>query len=433
MLNAMCAVVGGALRANVGRSRLGDNKACGLGMAMFAINVVLGFTVALPSNFASQGNAMQMALAVLAIAVASVPLWRRFTPINPSVVTHCLIAGQVYFFIPWLYFSNPSTLGLLFISLGLVAMIVFSWERPVSIVLAMTIPYGAYMAHIAGGGVVPTDATWYNFLVTHSLTVALTLAFAYVEAVDRISRMKATRSLMGIMAHELRTPLASMSLASSYFEGISSHLPVDMQKQFDSVCLNVSTVIRQMHSIIDLQIANAKSMGGRSKGERIDLVALVTTVVDEYPYKCRAHQTAVVLRLDQPTDVFASYQLVYQVCTNLLKNALTALEHNPREATPGDIEVAVSLSKGRMGTVEFKDRGCGMSPAQLERIFEPFYSTAPGASHGLGMTFVKQAVEIHHGHVDVWSTEGKGTTVRVSLPLVKGESKFAPLGGAEWK
>lgn len=433
MLNAMCTVVGGALRANVGRARLGDDKASMFGLAMLAINVILGYTVSLPAAFTSQGYTMQIVLAGFSIAVAFVPLWRRFTLLNPSFATHCLIAGQVFFYIPWLYFSNPSTLGLLFISLGLVAMIVFSWERPVSIVLAMTIPYGAYLAHIAGGGVVPSDATWYNFLVTHCLTIALTLAFAYVEAVERISRMKATRSLMGIMAHELRTPLASMSLASSYFEGLSSQLPESMQKQFDSVCLNVTTVIRQMHSIIDLQIANAKSMGGRVKGERIDLVSLVSNVVKEYPYKCQAHQTALVLRLDQTVDVFASYQLVYQVCTNLLKNALTALEHNPREAATGDIEVSVALSKGRMGTVEFKDRGCGMSQTQLERIFEPFYSTAPGASHGLGMTFVKQAVEMHHGHVDVWSSEGRGTTVRVSLPLVKGDSMFAPLGSAEWK
>ncbi|MGE5664364.1 MAG: sensor histidine kinase [Deltaproteobacteria bacterium] len=111
-----------------------------------------------------------------------------------------------------------------------------------------------------------------------------------------------------------------------------------------------------------------------------------------------------------------------QVLTNVVKNALDA-------ARPGGGRVAVRLSGGaRPGAgpatdagadgyvrVTVEDDGPGMSEAEMEKMFQPFYTTkAQGV--GLGMSIVKRLVELHGGEVRVASTAGAGTAVTVSLP-----------------
>lgn len=79
------------------------------------------------------------------------------------------------------------------------------------------------------------------------------------------------------------------------------------------------------------------------------------------------------------------------------------------------------------------DHGIGMSPEQLARIFERFYRADPSGSipgTGLGMSLVKEIVELQGGRVDIASTPGRGTTVTLWLPLARDSQRPARHAGA---
>ena len=108
---------------------------------------------------------------------------------------------------------------------------------------------------------------------------------------------------------------------------------------------------------------------------------------------------------------------IEQVTINLIKNAL--------QAVPEGGVVDVHLKKECMASwpcvaLVIADNGPGIAPENLERVFEPYFSTK-ARGMGLGMHIVKTHVEAHGGSLTIESKVGKGTTVRVRLPLLRGE------------
>ena len=105
-----------------------------------------------------------------------------------------------------------------------------------------------------------------------------------------------------------------------------------------------------------------------------------------------------------------------QVLINLLANAIDATE------PPGTIVVGASVlspnGRGPHLEITVRDPGHGMSEDEIRRVFEPFYTTkAPGRGTGLGLAIVDHIVRAHGGQVVVESRPGRGTTMRVRLPL----------------
>jgi len=121
-----------------------------------------------------------------------------------------------------------------------------------------------------------------------------------------------------------------------------------------------------------------------------------------------------------------------------LGQVLVNLAVNARDAMPGGGEVVVSTheeeypsgdaalrpegARGRHVVLSVTDSGVGIPPDVRSRIFEPFFTTKPrGAGTGLGLSTVYGIVRQSHGHVEVESEEGKGSTFRVLIPRVDGE------------
>ena len=72
--------------------------------------------------------------------------------------------------------------------------------------------------------------------------------------------------------------------------------------------------------------------------------------------------------------------------------------------------------------IEFSDSGVGVEPADLPKLWEPFFTTKPeGKGTGLGLPICRRTVEEHHGTIEIDSLPGKGTTVRIILPATEGE------------
>jgi signal transduction histidine kinase len=97
---------------------------------------------------------------------------------------------------------------------------------------------------------------------------------------------------------------------------------------------------------------------------------------------------------------------------NILANAAQALP-----ASGGSVTISTGLLEGRV-VVEISDTGKGISQPDLERIFDPFYTTKPlGEGTGLGLSISFGIVQKHQGSIRVRSTVGVGTTFAITLPV----------------
>ena len=122
---------------------------------------------------------------------------------------------------------------------------------------------------------------------------------------------------------------------------------------------------------------------------------------------------------------------IRQVVMNLIINARDAVGEDgrievhlsTRDVSGGEVVDAFtgSVRAGRYAVLRVRDNGCGIKPAELARIFEPFFSTKEDG-HGLGLAGVLGLVRAHDGFLDVKSTVGEGTTFEVYLPSVAGKS-----------
>ncbi|MHB8529209.1 MAG: ATP-binding protein [Caulobacteraceae bacterium] len=152
-------------------------------------------------------------------------------------------------------------------------------------------------------------------------------------------------------------------------------------------------------------------------------------------------------RIDLET-VLAGGLWSVQVDPGQLENAILNLAVNARDAMPegGQLTLETAntylderyardhfgVGEGQYVMVAVSDRGCGMSPAVLEKAFDPFFTTKPvGAGTGLGLSMVYGFVKQSRGHVALYSEPGEGTTVKIYLPRHLGAPEELIDGGRQ--
>ena len=116
-----------------------------------------------------------------------------------------------------------------------------------------------------------------------------------------------------------------------------------------------------------------------------------------------------------------------QVFINLFQTSIDALSENREDAR---ITVGFGSASDRSSVlVSFADTGKGIQPDQLNKIFEPFYTTKEvGQGTGLGLSIVYGIIQEHGGSIVCESSVGKGTTLTITLPTAKG-TRSAPANG----
>jgi len=112
---------------------------------------------------------------------------------------------------------------------------------------------------------------------------------------------------------------------------------------------------------------------------------------------------------DRPAIVSGDPEQLRQVCWNIARNSLKAM------SSGGTFRISLAEVDDNRLRLSFTDTGCGMSPEQVEQLFEPFTSTTGGT--GLGLSIVYQIIRDHNGTINVRSRLGEGTTITVELPV----------------
>jgi signal transduction histidine kinase len=248
------------------------------------------------------------------------------------------------------------------------------------------------------------------------VAVVAIFSIAVIAAVT-VSRQLALHELkstsVATVAHELRTPLASMRLLVDTLREGRYRGETQLREYLDLIARENARLIRLTDNFVTLSRLEHKQQAFAR--ESISPRELAEEAVQAMRPKLDSPSVHFTLHAAQPLpEMLGDREAMLAVLTNLLENAL--------KYTENDKEISLALRHDR-GNIIFSvvDNGIGLSRADRRHIFEPFYQSDQKLSRaregcGLGLSIVKHIVAAHGGQVTVTSEPGKGSAFHVMIP-----------------
>ena len=227
----------------------------------------------------------------------------------------------------------------------------------------------------------------------------------------------AKQQFLANMSHEIRTPMnAVIGMTHLLYETN----PTEAQKEYlDSLRFSADSLMGIISNILDLSKIEANEIEFEKR--TFNLVELLKSLQQTFQFKVREKPISVVLDVDPKikNHLIGDSVRLNQILTNLLGNA-------SKFTNKGTIGVKAKLvaATGGQYIIQFQvhDTGIGIDKGNLEKIFKNFKQadvkiTRKFGGTGLGLTIVKQLVELQGGSIDVNSTKGQGATFNIILPF----------------
>lgn len=238
------------------------------------------------------------------------------------------------------------------------------------------------------------------------------------ERLQQTSRLIAMGEIASSLAHELNQPLAAISSYSTACRNLAESGQLS-PPELDGALVRISEQARRAGAIIRgirefVQKREPKRSACRV-GDMVDTaLSLLAAPINRHYMHLTAEREAddVVLNADRV--------MLEQVLFNLCKNAIEAMVDNP--PAQRELLLRTTVREGWLDIV-VADRGPGIAPEQVEKLFRPFYTTKTEGM-GMGLNICRTIVEHHQGRLNVEENEGGGARFIVSLPL---PAKPAPL------
>lgn len=239
--------------------------------------------------------------------------------------------------------------------------------------------------------------------------------------------------MMAIVTHDMRSALAGVVSYMDFLrEGEFGSLSHDQHEALDLLSREVRRLLHLLEKLLHLRRLESDTP---LQQHYVFLDQLIDQVISSFSDQARIAN--VTLRHTPPAAysptervyLAGDRDMLYQVVGNLVSNGIKyagagstiSLLLNVHDAPPPLPSLAHRDDDGIWGELVVQDDGVGIDPADLPRIFEPFYRAGDArkgkqAGSGLGLSIVQQAVKQHGGHIAVTSTPGSGTTFTVWLP-----------------
>ncbi len=289
------------------------------------------------------------------------------------------------------------------------------------------------------GREIPVEISFQLVLVDggHIVSIARDITVRKLAELEReqlygeaLAAVRARDDFLSVASHELRTPLSSLKLQLDLLlrpprrAATAPALPEPVSERLRAAAGHVDRLSRLISELLDVSRITAGKL--RLDLEQVDLSALCCDVVSRFHEDAaRAGCEVTLIAAEKAPGKWDRLRLE-QVVTNLLSNALKFGAGKP-------VEVTVQNQDPRRLLV-VRDRGIGVPPEDVERIFQRFERTLSArryAGLGLGLYIVRQIVHAHGGTIRVESQPGAGSTFTVELPpeprpVVREHSAAAP-------
>ena len=237
----------------------------------------------------------------------------------------------------------------------------------------------------------------------------------------RADRMASVGQLAAGVAHEANNPLAYVITNLAFVQKALANLRADDPQTVRELSEAIDEA-RQGADRVTRIVRDLKAFAREDEEElvRVDIAEVLDSTLKMAANEIR-HRATLQRRYDEVPTVRANDGRLVQVFLNLLVNAAQAIPEG--HADDHRITVTVREATGGGVSVEVRDTGCGIDPANRDRVLEPFFTTKPvGVGTGLGLTVCQSILEGYGGTLELDSEPGAGTTATVTLPAANSET-----------
>lgn len=222
----------------------------------------------------------------------------------------------------------------------------------------------------------------------------------YLELYEKEKKL---RTSISKLTHEIKNPLA---VCNGYLEMIKN----EDQKSKEKYLNIVREEIKRTLSVI-----NDFSFFSKDKVldlEEIDLSLLLEDTINTVKPLITKDQGKIILISKEELYLLGDYDRLKQAFINIIKNSLEAKSNNK-------LQITIKITNhNNFYQINIKDNGIGMTKEELSHLFEEYYTTKKMGT-GLGTSYTKEIIELHHGNISYSSHKNTGTTVKISLPKEK--------------
>ena len=255
--------------------------------------------------------------------------------------------------------------------------------------------------------------------VVFTVVLLITFIFTIVVIFRQKRYTEIKNDFINNMTHELKTPIASISLAAQMMNDKSVPKTEQMMTHLGGVINDESKRLRFLVEKV-LQMSMFDRRDAVFKKKELDLNELVENIARSFTL--RVEHTGGKIMLDigaVDSKIYVDEVHFSNVIHNLMDNAIKYRN------TDRPVELVLSTwNDDKRLYFSIKDNGMGIKKENLKKIFDKFYRVHTGNKHdvkgfGLGLAYVKKVVDLHQGEIKAESEYGKGTKFTISLPVIK--------------
>ncbi|MGI6241993.1 MAG: sensor histidine kinase [Prevotella sp.] len=256
-----------------------------------------------------------------------------------------------------------------------------------------------------------------SVVFTFILLITFIFTIVVVFRQKRYSEIK--NDFINNMTHELKTPIASISLAAQMFNDESVAKSEKMMKHLIGVITDETKRLRFLVEKV-LQMSMFDRQKATFKKKELDLNEIVEAIANSFSLRVEHTGGKIHVNIQAVNSSIYVDELHFQnVIFNLMDNAVKY--HKPDQ--PVHIYLKTWNDDQHL-YLSVRDTGMGMKKENLKKVFEKFYRVHTGNVHdvkgfGLGLAYVKKIIDLHDGDIKVDSEYGRGTTFTIKLPVIK--------------
>lgn len=231
--------------------------------------------------------------------------------------------------------------------------------------------------------------------------------------IERINRLTSVGELAAGLAHEIRNPLAGMKMSIQVLRGrLCSEEDESNQRLFKGTIYEIDRLNNLITELLDFAKPHMP------KYEKANILEILNKSIELTKKNIKEKDININIDVEASKfSIFVDKAQIEQVFINIIKNAVNA---SRRQGSLNIKLVRISRDKENFLSICFEDNGLGIEPENLEKIFNPFFTTSLQGT-GLGLSVVHKLVIENNGEIEVESIVGKGTKFIIKFPICGGE------------